>query len=225
LVLQAMPSVVVVENEREIFKDFFTIKGAEVKHERFDGRMSDTQRLLKFERGDSVAALIYDKRRQRLILINQFRYPAHEKGPGWMTEVVAGMIKPEEDPLVALRREVREETGYELPEKEKPGPRVNFLIRLFRLMQRHLAGPRIERISTFYVSPGGSSERIHLYYAEVRASERKGLGGGLASEGEDIKLIELSVAQAEEQIRTGAIVDAKTIIGIMWLRNRLSGMA
>ena len=46
---------------------------------------------------------------------------------------------------------------------------------------------RLVPISAFYVSPGGSSERVFLYYAEVDASDRAGDGGGVPAEGEAIE--------------------------------------
>jgi nudix-type nucleoside diphosphatase (YffH/AdpP family) len=81
---------------------------------------------------------------------------------------------------------------------------------------------KLEHISTFYVSPGGSSERIILYYAEIDDSDKIQAGGGLAREHEDIITVELSVTEALEQIHSGQIADAKTILGILWLHNRLT---
>ena len=130
------------------------------------------------------------------MLVNQFKYPTYQKGPGWITETMAGMIDDGEDPETAARREILEETGY--------SPR------------------RLEHISTFYLSPGGTSERIVLYYAEV--DDRKtSMGGGLAEEGEDIVNVELSVEDALAQVSSGEIADAKTIIAILWLKDRLAG--
>jgi ADP-ribose pyrophosphatase len=80
----------------------------------------------------------------------------------------------------------------------------------------------LEHISTFYLSPGGTSERIILYYAEVDG-EKTSAGGGLAEEGEDIVNVELSVEDALAQVSSGEIADAKTIIAILWLKDRLAG--
>jgi hypothetical protein len=46
------------------------------------------------------------------------------------------------------------------------------------------------------------------------------LGGGLESEGEDIQLIELTLTEALEKIKNQEINDAKTIIGILWFREK-----
>ena len=45
--------------------------------------------------------------------------------------------------------------------------------------------------------------------------------GGIVNEGEDIYSLEISLDDALGKIRSGEILDAKTIIGIYWLENRL----
>lgn len=187
---------VLIERKNRVFDDFFKIEEAYLRYERFDGTMSPVVRRLNFERGDSVAALLFNSKTQRIVLVNQFKYPAHEKGPGWITETMAGMVDENENPQDAARREILEETGYNV---------------------RHL-----EHISTFYLSPGGSSERIILYYAELSDDDKITGGGGLVAENEDIINVELAIEDALEQIECGEIADAKTIIAIYWLRNRLA---
>lgn len=186
---------VVIESEKVIFDDFFKIEESNLKYERFDGNMSPTVRRLNFERGDSVAALIMNIETQKILLTNQFKYPAFTKGNGWITEVLAGTIEADEKPKTAIRREIYEEAGY----------RVS----------------KLTHISTFFVSPGGSSERIFLYYVEVKNSDKISVGGGLQSENEDIEMLELSLQQVWEALEKGRIVDAKTIIALMWLKNNL----
>jgi nudix-type nucleoside diphosphatase (YffH/AdpP family) len=184
-----------IKSKRLIFNDFFKIQEAILRYLRFDGKMSEPVRRLVFERGDAVAALIFNRDTSKVVLINQFRYPTYDKGPGWMQEVVAGIIDPNETPVDALRREILEEIGY----------RVGELI----------------HITTMYPSPGGSSERIMLYYAEVGNTDRIAAGGGLASESEDIQIIEFTLPELWRALDAGEIMDAKTIIGVMWLRRKL----
>ena len=50
--------------------------------------------------------------------------------------------------------------------------------------------------------------------------DRRELGGGLADENEDIEVIEIAVDDAFAAVDQGAIVDAKTLIALMWFRNR-----
>src|SRR4051812_11430919 len=152
---------VAILNRRRVFDRFFQIEEARIQFERFDGSMTEPLSRLCFERGDSVAAIIRNADSNTVVLANQFKYPSYAKGPGWITEVVAGMIAPNETAEDALKREILEETGYRIT--------------------------KYQHISTFYVSPGGSSERIVLYYVEVSNADRVSTGGGLRAEGEDIK--------------------------------------
>jgi nudix-type nucleoside diphosphatase (YffH/AdpP family) len=186
---------VVIQGKRRVFDGFFKIDEAELSFERFDGRMSRPVKRLCFERGDSVAIVIYERDARRIVLTRQFKYPTHEKGPGWIVEVAAGMLEPGETPEAAVRREVLEELGYQVG--------------------------TVEPIACFYVSPGGSSERILLYYAEVSSAGRVGPGGGVASEDEDIEVVEVPVSELERLLTTGELQDAKTLIGLQWLRARL----
>ncbi len=184
-----------IERKRYILDDFFKIEEAYVQFEQFNGEMSPLVRQLTLERGNSVAVLVFNLSTEKLILISQFRYPTYRNNHGWTIEVIAGMVDPGETPEESARRELQEETGLNID--------------------------RVEHITAFYPSPGGSSEQIYLYYAEVsgeQANYKK--SGGLLAIGEDIKVIELTLAEALAKIKTGEIVDAKTIIGIYWLENR-----
>ncbi len=183
-----------VRGRRRLLDDFFKVDEAEVSFERADGSMTPPARRLVFERGDSVAAVVYHRDSDCLLFAEQFRYPTVGKGSGWLLEVVAGMIDRGESPETALRREIEEELGFALT--------------------------RCEPIATFFVSPGGSSERIWLYYAEVSEDGRVGSGGGVAAEQEEIRIVSMSTATAMDALREGALVDAKTIIGLQWLRAR-----
>ncbi|NIM13431.1 MAG: NUDIX domain-containing protein [Candidatus Aminicenantes bacterium] len=185
-----------IERKRRVFDDFFKIEEAFVRYEKFDGQMSDRVRRLNFERGDAAAVLIFNRETQRIILVQQFRFPTYEKGDGWMIEVVAGILGKDEKPEEAVRREVLEETGYRVSE--------------------------LTPISTFYLSPGGSSERIFLYYAEVVDSDKVASGGGVETEHEDIRILEYSLPETWQAWQAGEIKDAKTIIALMWLRSRVN---
>jgi ADP-ribose pyrophosphatase len=182
-----------VKSSQWVFDDFFKIEEVRVSYEQFNGHMSPPRRFLNFERGDGVAAIVLNRDTQRVLLIKQFRYPTYSKGPGWIIEAVAGMLGEGEEPETAIRREILEEIGY--------------------------TAETLTHVATFYVSPGGSSERIILYYAEVDHDSKTGDGGGIAAEHEDIQLLEFSLPELWQALDSGQIIDAKTIIGLTWLRN------
>ncbi|MDH5700866.1 MAG: NUDIX domain-containing protein [Nitrospirota bacterium] len=92
-----------IEKKKRILDDFFKVEEVHLRYERFDGQMSPLVRRLTFERGDSVAVLIFNPKSHRILLVNQFKYPTYEKGPGWITETVAGMIEKNESPQSAAR--------------------------------------------------------------------------------------------------------------------------
>ncbi|MGD8700728.1 MAG: NUDIX hydrolase [Gemmatimonadales bacterium] len=177
--------------KRRVFDDIFAIDEAVIEHRHHDGSWSPPRRQLCFERGDSVAALLVNRETGNLVLVNQFRYPTHEKGPGWLTEIVAGGFDVE-SPEQAMVREIREETGCEVE--------------------------NLEQISTFYVSPGGTSERVILYYGEIIGCQERTSGRGVGDE--DIEVIEMSPEALWQEFLSGHLQDAKTIIALLWLRER-----
>ena len=183
-----------IQDKRTVFDGKFKIEEATLRFQKFNGQMSDTVHRLVFERGDSAAALLLNKDTQKVLLIEQFRYPAYEKGQGWIQEVVAGVIDENEQPEETIRREIREEIGYEVREP-------------------------LTHIATFYVSPGGTSERNMLYFAEVTNADHVSAGGGKVSEHEDIELVEITLPELWQALDNGDIVDAKTLIAAQWLRN------
>ena len=184
-----------IMNERVAFDDFFKIEEARLKFELQDGTMSNPVRRLNFNRGDSAAALVFNTQTNEVLLVNQFKYPTYKNEGGWITEVVAGMIDELESPEEAIKREVLEETGF----------RVR----------------KLTDISVFYVSPGGSSERIFLFCAEVTSEDRIEEGGGCKNENEDIEIRKIPISRLWEMLERGKLNDAKTIIAVMWLNKKL----
>jgi ADP-ribose pyrophosphatase len=163
---------VAISGQKRVFDNFFKIDEFWVSHEQLDGTMSADQRRLVFERGDAVAALLLNLDSKTVVLVRQFKLPTlvgrgrdfDATMDGWITEAIAGMINENETPEAAVVRETMEETGYQIH------------------------NPRF--IAKFFSSPGGTSERIFLYFAEVRESDKRGPGGGLGDEDiEDPKLI------------------------------------
>lgn len=183
--------VEIISEEAAFTHSFFSVQSAKLRHEKYDGTMTDEITRLNFERGDAVAAVMHFPLDDKIVLIEQFRYPAQKKTGGWIIELPAGVVEKDELPAQTMRREIEEETGY----------RVEVLHHIF----------------TFFTSPGGSSERIFLYYGRIDPQERVSEGGGSEHSNEDIKTMHVPVEQALWMMRDGEITDAKTIIGLQWL--------
>jgi nudix-type nucleoside diphosphatase (YffH/AdpP family) len=186
-----------VLRRKRVFDDVFKIDEAEVQFELRNGQMSPVVRRLSFERGDSIAAVVWRRDTDALLFTEQFRFPTVEKGPGWLLEIMAGMVDPGETADTALRREIEEELGY-------------------RVQQ-------VTPIATFYPSPGGSSERISLFFVEAAATEQVSDGGGLAAEHEDIRIVTMPRSEARQALDQHRFMDAKTIIGLQWFFERGPG--
>ena len=126
-----------------------------------------------------------------MLLTRQFRFPAYvnEHPDGMFIETAAGLLD-EDDPETAIRREAEEETG-------------------------HTVGD-VEHVFDVYMSPGSVTERLHFFAAPyVRGTIADGSRAGLADEGEDIEVLELSFDDALDRIGRD-IVDAKTIMLLQW---------
>lgn len=179
----------------EVFRKFFRIDEVVLRHERFDGSMTSKMTRLVLNRGDSVALLLADRNRNAILLCEQFRLPTYgPNGSGWLLELPAGVLEAEEEPQECARREALEETGY--------------------------AVANMHSIATVYLTPGGSSERIHIFYAEIADRDRIEAGGGLAAEHEDIRMAWMAIEDASRLCAEGAIHDAKTLIALQWLQLR-----
>ncbi|MCA9913709.1 MAG: NUDIX hydrolase [Anaerolineae bacterium] len=188
-----MAKRVLILKEDVIFqKLFFSIKEAELQHERYDGEMSPVITRISFERRNAVAAVLHNPDDDTIILTEQFRYPTVATVGGWIKELPAGVMEEGEEPAITMQRELVEETGYQ--------------------------AEALHNIGTFFVSPGGSSERVFLYYARIQKDSKHSEGGGLVHEGEDIKTEILKVDDALKLLQEGAIMDAKTVIGLQWLQ-------
>lgn len=187
----------IVERCETVLGGFLKVEEAHVSFELTKGGMSPTVKRVNVVRNDAVAGLVVNKVRGTVVLVRQFRYSALSRGNAWLTEVVAGLIDEGETPEQAIRRETVEEVGY------KTGA--------------------LEEIIRFFPTPGFCSERIVLYYAETAQAEPEGNGGGLIDESEDIEIVEVPYAEAFTMLDRGEIVDGKTLIALLWLRNKLAG--
>ena len=188
------PKRVNIISKRSVFKRFiFNIEEVRLIHQQYDGTMSDEITRLNLDRGDAVAAVVHEINSDYLLFTEQFRYSTYEKGPGWILEIPAGIVKRNETHEESLIREIQEEIGFHVK--------------------------KIHHIDSFYLSPGGTSEEIILYYSSVIQGDKVDKGGGLSREGEDIKTVSLPINEVERMMKEKEFRDAKTIIGVQWFLN------
>ena len=173
------------------YEGFFRLEAYRLRHELFAGGWSGVIDRELFERGHAAALVPYDPQLDCVCMIEQFRIGAltNDGGP-WMLEFIAGIIEEGEGPEDVARREAIEEGGLEVAE--------------------------LLPASVFSLSPGGCSERIHLFCGRVNAEKAGGIHG-VFEEGEDILLHIIPFAEAVSLLRSQRINSATTIIGLQWL--------
>lgn len=99
-------------------------------------------------------------------------------------ELPAGKLEKGEDPMVCASRELTEETGY--------------------------SAKKLSKLGKICTTPGFCSEILHIYLATGLVP-----GNHAREEGEeDIQLFEFTLEEIDEKIKSGEIVDGKTISGI-----------
>ena len=113
----------------------------------------------------------------RFIFVRQYRKPIESV----LLEVIAGCMEEGETPEECARREVAEETGYEVTS--------------------------LRKMTTIATSPGCCDELLHLYYAELtgKAHEQH------LDQDENVLAQEMTEDEVARAILDGSIWDAKTI--------------
>ena len=158
----------------------------------YTGSSGETVKLKRevYDRGNGAVILMQDRARGIVVLVRQFRMPAHLNGhSGWLLEAPAGLLDGEH-PDEAIRREAIEETGYKVE--------------------------RVTHLFKSFMSPGAVTETIDFYAADIDIADRIEEGGGAEHENEDLEVVELPLDTALAMIRTGEIADAKTIMLLQW---------
>jgi ADP-ribose pyrophosphatase len=129
---------------------------------------------------EEVVAIVAVDDKDNVLLVKQFRTPVEKE----LLEIVAGGIDPGETPEDAVRREMREETGF-LPKK-------------------------LVKLGGFYSAPGFCTEYLHLYLAAELVHRPL-----QAEDTENISLVRVPLTEIPGLIASGAIVDAKSIAGLL----------
>lgn len=184
------PQAKIVEKKR-LYDGFFKIDELTIEAD-VHGGGTQTVKRLNFERGNAVAILPYDPKRDEVLLVNEVRpamlargeYPFNDSLP-------AGMIDKGETAIDAALRETEEETG------------------------QHLQNAKLLHPGAF-VSAGGTSEKISIVYGNIDTSKAGGIHGE-ASEGENIKSVVISADEFIARANDGRLKDMKSLASAFWL--------
>lgn len=138
-----------------------------------------------YDRGDGATLLLYNRQKNSVVLIRQFRIATWVNGnsDGMLIETCAGLLDGD-TPETCIRKEAAEETGF-------------------------IIG-KVEKLFSAYMSPGGVTEQVHFFAAEYTHDQRTGAGGGV--DDEDIEVLEMPFPQALAMVNNGTICDGKTIM-------------
>lgn len=176
-----------IRNIREqlLSDNWYTLKKYTFEMLRADGSWQEQSREA-YDRGNGAVMLLYNRDKKTVVLTRQFRFPIYINGhEGLLIEAAAGLLdnaSPEE----RIIAEAEEETGFKVA--------------------------KIEKVLEAYMSPGSVTEKLYFFIAEYQDKDRQSAGGGLAEEGEEIEVLEWPLTRALEAIRSGEIMDAKTIM-------------
>jgi nudix-type nucleoside diphosphatase (YffH/AdpP family) len=174
------------------YTGFFALEEHRLRHRLFDGGWSEEVSRTIVSIGDAVTVVPYDPRRDRVLLIEQFRAAMFARGDRcpWGVEAVAGRIDAEMEAETAARREAREEAGVELG--------------------------RIEKIAAYYTTPGYAAEQVTSLIGEADLADAGGRFG-VAHEHEDIRAFTVPLDEALAGVARGEIDNAPAILSLLWL--------
>ncbi|MFA0413612.1 ADP-ribose diphosphatase [Vibrio renipiscarius] len=178
-------------SKETLFQGFFKMVKYRFKHKLFEGGWSQEIEREMFERGHAAALLPYDPKTDQVVLIEQIRVGALEHAHPWQLEIVAGVIDPNETADNVVRREAKEEAGIEIE--------------------------RLVKMTSYYPSSGGCSEKLDVFVGEVDASTASGVHG-LDYEGEDIRVQVVSREQAYQWVEDGRFENGASILALQWLQ-------
>jgi hypothetical protein len=83
----------------------------------------------------------------------------------------------------------------------------------------------VDRLFELYASPAAITEKITFFTCAYSPTDKVSDGGGLVEEGEDIEVIEITLDRAVAMVAAGEIIDAKTVVLIQYVGERLRARA
>ncbi|QFU09169.1 ADP-ribose pyrophosphatase [Rhodobacteraceae bacterium THAF1] len=184
---------VVIQKHTVPYQHFFEVGETTLTHALFNGGISAPMTRAGFRTGDAVTVLPYDPARDRVLLVEQFRYGPWLRGDPhpWHLEPIAGRIDPGEDAETSARREAQEEARITIG--------------------------ALHRIGAYYPSPGVLSEHLVSYVGVADLPDEATGVAGLDTEQEDIRSHILSFDAAMALIDTGEAATGPLLLSLLWL--------
>lgn len=193
-----------VDRSETPHEGFFLTRTQHLRHPTFAGGKSPVVTREVFVATDAAIVLPYDAKRDRVLLVEQFRMGPFGRGDvrPWTLEPVAGRIDAGETPGQTARRECEEEAGLVLK--------------------------GLEHISSHYCSPGCSTEYFHIFLGLADLPDKSKGRGGLDAEDEDIRTHVIGFDAAMGLLETGEADNGPLVLALLWLarnRDRLRAVA
>lgn len=131
---------------QKLRKGFLSVSAALFTSEEMRQDLPPPRKAMEFmDRGDSVCIIIQEEGvKGKFVLVRQFRIgPFIKESKRSSYSLAAGMVDEGETPEQAAEREIFEEVGE--------------------------VAKSLDSLGTFYSSPGGTTERIHYFYATIQS--------------------------------------------------------
>lgn len=145
-----------------------------------------------YERKDSVAVVIRDVKSSDFLFVRQLRPGlfSHENDSDFAIELVAGTLDdPDKDAVETVIAECYEEAGVRVSEDD------------------------IAHMKSFYVSPGVTNERCHVFLAVCDIEDHLQYAG-LHEHGEDVEVLRLPIEKVVKMLDENILTSAATVIGV-----------
>jgi ADP-ribose pyrophosphatase len=188
---------VTLKGPSPIARGFMSYERFEVAVRR-DGEEPLAQQRDVVRAGGVAAVLAVDLPRRQLVLIRQFRLPAHlVTGRGEMVEIVAGRVEHGEAAAETARRECMEEIG--------------------------VAPDRLVELYSVLPTPGFADEYVTFFLGFIDATQVPARAGA-AAENEDTRPFVVSIDDAIAALDLGGLANGLLITALQWLalhRDRL----
>lgn len=180
--------------EEPLYNGFFHLKKVYFRHKLFAGGESGTVTRELLVKGAASVVVAYDPVEDSVVMVEQVRIGAYDpqstQSP-WLLELIAGMVEEGESLNEVAQRESQEEAGVQV---------------------EHL-----REVMSFWDSPGGIVERIHLFVGKVDGRKAQGIHG-LADENEDIRVHVIPRQTAYDWVCNGNIDNGLAVTGLLWLQ-------